>query len=49
MVEKCVMCESNIGEDVEHLLVACGVWRIWDGPVGTGRDELSRIVVAGDI
>ena len=22
--ERCVMCESGAGEDVEHLLVTCG-------------------------
>ena len=42
--ERCVVCDSGAGEDVEHLLVT--EWRIceqWWGLV----DEVNRIVCAG--
>ena len=43
--ERCVICESGAGEDVEHLLVTCGEFER-DRWVLT--DEVSRIVGAGE-
>ena len=39
--ERCVMCESGAGEDVEHLLVTCGEF---ERDQLVLAEEVSRIV-----
>lgn len=43
--ERCIMCDSGIGEDVVHFLVVCGEFE-WDRQVLV--DEVQRIVGAGE-
>ena len=43
--ERCVMCESGVGEDVEHLLVTCGEF---ERDRQVLEDEVSRIVVGAE-
>ena len=43
--ERCVMCESSVGEDVEPLLVMC---REFERDRWVLADEVSRIVGAGE-
>ena len=43
--DRCVMCESDAGYDVEHLLLTCGEF---GGIGGYLLDEVSRIVRTGE-